>query len=78
MLPRDAIVAAIRAASAGGRPALVGFLTAGFPRKEDFAAQLAAVGEAADVVEPRSSQPWARRPTWSRSAFPSPTRWQTA
>jgi len=51
MLPRDAIVAAIRAASAGDRPALVGFLTAGFPRKEDFAAQLAAVGEAADVVE---------------------------
>jgi tryptophan synthase alpha chain len=51
MLPREEVVAAIRSASAGGQPALVGFLTAGFPRKEDFAAHLAAVGAAADVVE---------------------------
>jgi tryptophan synthase alpha chain len=51
MLPRDAISRAIRNAAEAGRPALVGFLTAGFPRKEDFAAALVAIGEAADVVE---------------------------
>ncbi len=51
MLPRDAIAAAIRAAAAEGRPALVGFLTAGFPRKQDFPGQLAAIAAATDVVE---------------------------
>jgi tryptophan synthase alpha chain len=51
MNPSDAIVAAIREANAAGRPALVAFLTAGFPRKEDFAYQLGAIGDAADVVE---------------------------
>jgi tryptophan synthase alpha chain len=51
MQPHETIAQAIRAAAAGGQPALVAFLTAGFPRKEDFAAQLAAIGGAADVVE---------------------------
>ena len=51
MNPSESIVAAIRAANGAGRPALVAFLTAGFPRKEDFPAQLAAIGAAADVVE---------------------------
>jgi len=51
MLPRDRIVAAIRSASQAGRPALVGFLTAGFPSREDFTRHLAAIGEAAEVVE---------------------------
>lgn len=51
MQPSDAIVAAIRAANEAGRPALVAFLTAGFPRKEDFVAQLSAIAAAADVVE---------------------------
>jgi len=51
MQAHETIAQAIRAASGSGRPALVAFLTAGFPRKESFAAQLAAIGEAADVVE---------------------------
>ena len=51
MLPRDAISDAIRRAAASGKPALVGFLTAGFPDKEGFPGQLAAIGDAADVVE---------------------------
>ena len=51
MQPHETVSRAIRTASDGGRPALVAFLTAGFPRREDFAAQLAAIGEAADVIE---------------------------
>jgi len=51
MLPHEKISRAISAAAGEGRPALVAFLTAGFPRKQDFAAQLVAIGEAADVVE---------------------------
>jgi len=51
MQPHETIAQAIRTASGAGRPALVAFLTAGFPKKEDFAAQLAAIGSAADVVE---------------------------
>ena len=51
MQPHESIAAAIRTATDTGRPALVAFLTAGFPRKADFVAQLAAIGEAADVVE---------------------------
>ncbi len=46
----ERIGAAIRAAAAHG-PALVAFMTAGFPRREQFRAQLAAVAGAADVVE---------------------------
>jgi tryptophan synthase alpha chain len=51
MQPHEKIAAAIRGAAEEGRPALVAFLTAGFPRKQDFIAQLAAIGAAADVVE---------------------------
>ena len=51
MQPHETISRAIRAAASDGRPALVAFMTAGFPRKEDFAGQLAAIGEAADVIE---------------------------
>jgi tryptophan synthase alpha chain len=51
MQPHESIAAAIRSATDTGRPALVAFLTAGFPSKADFVAQLAAIGEAADVVE---------------------------
>ena len=41
--PRDTISAAIQAAAAKGRPALVGFLTAGFPTRRGFKDNLAAV-----------------------------------
>lgn len=51
LAPRDAICAAIRAASAKGRPALVGFLTAGFPTRRGFKENLAAVAAECDVVE---------------------------
>ncbi len=51
MSPSDSIVAAIAGAKAQSRPALVAFLTAGFPRKEDFAGQLAAIAAEAEVVE---------------------------
>jgi tryptophan synthase alpha chain len=45
------ISAAIRAAADHGRPALVGFLTAGFPTRLQFRANLAAVASVCDVVE---------------------------
>ena len=51
MIPRDTISTAIRAAKHQGRPAVVGFLTAGFPRRAGFRANLAAVAAACDVVE---------------------------
>jgi tryptophan synthase alpha chain len=47
----ESIGAAIRAAGARGEPALVAYLTAGFPRKEHFARDLARVAAHADVVE---------------------------
>jgi tryptophan synthase alpha chain len=46
-----AITAAIRNAVQRGRPALVAFLTAGFPSRDRFRADLEAIAAAADVVE---------------------------
>lgn len=51
MALRNQISAAIEAARSQGRPALVGFLTAGFPRKDGFRDSLVAVASACDVVE---------------------------
>ncbi|HLS81029.1 MAG TPA: tryptophan synthase subunit alpha [Steroidobacter sp.] len=51
MAAHDSVSAAIRAANAKGRPALVAYITAGFPRRETFLEQLAAVASVADVVE---------------------------
>jgi tryptophan synthase alpha chain len=51
MSPREAISAAIRAAAANGEPALVAFLTAGFPSRDKFREHLQAVAAGADVVE---------------------------
>jgi tryptophan synthase alpha chain len=51
MSPHERIANAIRTRARGGSPALVAYLTAGFPRRADFGAQLAAVAAAADVVE---------------------------
>jgi tryptophan synthase alpha chain len=51
MSPRDAISDAIRAAAAKGEPALVAFLTAGFPSRERFREHLQAIAAGADVVE---------------------------
>jgi tryptophan synthase alpha chain len=49
--PRERISGAIRAASARGEPALVAYLTAGFPARASFAAHVRAVASVADVVE---------------------------
>ena len=49
--PSDTIAAAIEAANRGGRPALIGFLTGGFPNRAAFKQNLALVAAACDVVE---------------------------
>ena len=51
MSGREAISAAIRAAASKGDPALVAFLTAGYPSREKFREHLRAVAAGADVVE---------------------------
>ncbi|HWZ63252.1 MAG TPA: tryptophan synthase subunit alpha [Steroidobacteraceae bacterium] len=51
MSPRERIGAAIRTAAANGEPALVAYLTAGFPRRDDFLTNVRALAAAADVVE---------------------------
>ena len=51
MLARDIISGAIRKSRDSGRPALVAYLTAGFPTKESFANNLNAVASVADVIE---------------------------
>ena len=71
MQPRDRISAAIKAAAAQGRPALVGYLTAGFPKRRDFRDNLAAVAAACDVVEVGVpfSDPMADGSTIQRASF---------
>ena len=71
MKPREAISAAINAAVAAGRPALVGFLTAGFPTRREFQDNLAAVLGACDVVEigVPFSDPMADGTTIQRASF---------
>jgi tryptophan synthase alpha chain len=51
MTPRDRISAAIRNASKSGDPALVAFLTAGYPLKGSFREHLGSIAAGADVVE---------------------------
>lgn len=51
MKPRDSISEALRAAGRHGEPALVAFLTAGYPAKDKFREHLQAVAAGADVVE---------------------------
>ncbi len=51
MAARDSIGDAIRAAKTKGRPALVAYITAGFPRRKGFRELLSSVCESADVVE---------------------------
>jgi tryptophan synthase alpha chain len=51
MAARDSIGDAIRAAKEKGRPALVAYVTAGFPKRETFRQLLGSVCVAADVVE---------------------------
>jgi tryptophan synthase alpha chain len=51
MRAHETISAAILAAKARGEPALVAYLTAGFPSRDSFKQHLQAIAEAADVVE---------------------------
>jgi tryptophan synthase alpha chain len=51
MTPIDRIVTALRAAAKHGQPALVAFLTAGYPDRAKFREHLAAVAQEADLVE---------------------------
>jgi len=49
--PSERLTDAVRAASKRGEPAIVAFMTAGFPRKEQFREHLLAVASESDVVE---------------------------
>jgi len=71
MSARDRISAAIEAAVAQGRPALVGFLTAGFPTRADFKRNLTEVASVCDVVEigVPFSDPMADGSTIQRASF---------
>lgn len=51
MAPHETITGAIQASVTAGRPALVAFITAGFPESERFIEHLVAIGSEADVVE---------------------------
>jgi tryptophan synthase alpha chain len=51
MSPRGQVSAAIRTAAARGAPALVAYLTAGFPSRERFREHVRALADAADVIE---------------------------
>jgi tryptophan synthase alpha chain len=51
MQPSERIAAAINASVSAGKPALVGYLTAGFPTRRQFKQNLAAVAAGCDVVE---------------------------
>jgi tryptophan synthase alpha chain len=49
--PHESIAAAIRRTSAAGRPAIIAYLTGGFPDRASFARNLEAIASEADVVE---------------------------
>src|SRR6266481_3403884 len=51
MSPRERISQAIRAIAAGGEPALVAYLTAGYPQRERFREHVRALAAGAEVVE---------------------------
>jgi tryptophan synthase alpha chain len=71
MLANERIGAAIRAAVATGHPALVGYLTAGFPSRRQFKENLATVARGCDVVEigVPFSDPMADGATVQRASF---------
>jgi tryptophan synthase alpha chain len=69
--PSERVSAAIKAAVAKGHPALVGYLTAGFPNRRQFKDNLASVAGACDVVEigVPFSDPMADGTTVQRASF---------
>jgi tryptophan synthase alpha chain len=70
-LSDSSLTQAWSALRAGGRRALIPYLTAGYPTREASAAALAAVAEAADIIEVGVpfSDPLADGPTIQRSTF---------
>jgi tryptophan synthase alpha chain len=73
LAPRETISVAIRQAATAGRPAVVGFTTAGFPDRAGFVRNLQAIAAAADVVEigVPFSDPMADGATIQRASFAS-------
>jgi tryptophan synthase alpha chain len=71
MQAHERITAAIDAATASGRPALIPFITAGYPRSEHFIETLKSVAAVGDVVELGIpfSDPMADGMTIQRSSF---------
>jgi len=71
MTAHERIGAAIRSANESGRPALVPFITAGYPEPKDFVATLKEVASVGDVVELGIpfSDPMADGMTIQRSSF---------
>ena len=71
MAAHERVTAALRAANEAGRPALVPFLTAGYPEPEGFVPTLKAIAEVGDVVEIGIpfSDPMADGMTIQRSSF---------
>jgi len=49
--PREHVTGAIRSAAARGEPALVAYITAGFPSRERFRDHLRTLADSADVIE---------------------------
>ena len=71
MAAHERLTNAIRSANDGGRPALVPFLTAGYPEPGDFVSTLRAIAAEGDVVEIGIpfSDPMADGMTIQRSSF---------
>lgn len=71
MQAHERIGAALTAANDAGRPALVPFITAGYPEPSDFISTLKAISESGDVVELGIpfSDPMADGMTIQRSSF---------
>ena len=71
MQAHERLTAAIRAANENGRPALVPFITAGYPEPADFINTLTAIANVGDVVEIGIpfSDPMADGMTIQRSSF---------
>ena len=71
MKPHERLTAAIRSANDAGGPALVPFITAGYPEPADFIGTIAAISEVGDIVEIGIpfSDPMADGMTIQRSSF---------
>jgi len=71
MAAHERLTNAIRSANDGGRPALVPFLTAGYPEPRDFVSTLKSIAAVGDVVEIGIpfSDPMADGMTIQRSSF---------